>query len=109
LVFVLGITQMNANDEIPEGYRIAVEHRLAVMNTGKLIWFLIIALSIWGIFSSQYHLILVALISGWVAMWLLSIHAANNVEKLTGLSHQKQAEIWNTFKKGLKSLNDNNS
>ena len=100
---------MNEDDEIPEEYRIAVEHRLAVMKTGKSIWFLIIALSLWGIFSSQYHLILVALISGWVAMWLVSIHAANKVEKLTGLSHQKQAEIWNTFKIGLKSLNDKDS
>ena len=35
---------MNENDEMPEGYRIAVEHRLAVMKTGKSIWFLIILL-----------------------------------------------------------------
>ena len=33
---------MNENDEMPEGYRIAVEHCLAVMKTGKSIWFLII-------------------------------------------------------------------
>ena len=81
--------------------KIAVEHRLAVMKTGKSIWFLIIALSLWGIFSSQYHLILVALISGWVAMWLVSIHAANKVEKLTGLSHEAQAAIWEEFKRQI--------
>ena len=81
--------------------KIAVEHRLAVMKTGKLIWFLIIALSLWGIFSSQYYLILVAIISGWVAMWLVSFQAANEVEKLTGLSHEAQVAIWEEFKRQM--------
>jgi len=82
--------------------KIAVEHRMAVMKTGKLIWFLIFALSAWGIYSAQYRLILVALFAGFVSMWLLSIQAANKVEKLTGLTHEAQAAIWKEFKRQLR-------
>jgi len=83
-----------------EGLRtkVAVEHRLAVMKAGRLVWLLIIALSGWGIYSAQYYLILVAVVSGFVAMWLLSIQAANKVQKLTGLSHEAQAAIWEQYK-----------
>lgn len=100
---------MEEQEKIPEEYRLAIEHRLAVMSAGKYIWVMIIGLSLWGIYSGQYHLVLVALVAGWIAMWLLSIHAANKVKKLTGLSHQQQAELWKTFKLGLKSLDNNNS
>ena len=55
----------------------SIEHRIAVMKAGKFVWLLIIALSVWGIISTQYYLIIVALISGFIAMWLLSIQASN--------------------------------
>jgi len=89
------------NDGVSEegqNAKIAVEYRLAVLKAGKFVWILIIALSGWGIYSKQYHLIAVAIIAGWAAMWLLSYQAANKVEKLTGLSHKAQAAIWEQYK-----------
>jgi hypothetical protein len=84
-----------------EKTKIVIEHRLGVMKAGRFIWLLIISLSIWGIYSEQYHLILIALSVGWFSMFLLSIHAANKVKELTGMSHSTQAELWSYYKGNL--------
>ncbi|MFQ5625983.1 MAG: hypothetical protein ACE5G3_06315 [Gammaproteobacteria bacterium] len=89
---------MSADIEVPDSHRVAIAHRIAVMKAGRFVWLLIIGLSVYGIWSSQWYLIAVAIISGLLAMAFLSFQAANKVKKLTGLSHAKQAEIWEQYK-----------
>ena len=90
------LTPSNENEQV------AIEHRLAVMKIGRTIWIMIVALVVWGVYSSKYFLILVAPIAGWAAMLVISIQAANKVKKLTGLSHFEQTALWTLYKVNIK-------
>jgi len=59
---------------------------------------LIIAFSLYGIYSDKLYLILVAIVSGWISIFLVSVKTVNKVERLTGLSYREQASIWNKYK-----------
>lgn len=89
--------RMNKED-ISEKYQIAIAHRLAVKKSRKFLCFLIIAVSLYGIYSDQLYLILVAIVSGWISICLVSVKTVNKVERLTGLSYREQASIWHKYK-----------
>jgi uncharacterized membrane protein len=91
------VSEINKED-ISEKYQIAIAHRLAVKKSRKFLWLLIIAFSLYGIYSEKWYLILVAIIAGWISICLVSVRTANKVERLTGLSYSEQASIWYKYR-----------
>lgn len=78
---------------------IALAHRVTLMGAirkvagvGFLV-FLVIA-----IYQDNWWFILLALITAWVTAFILSNFSANKVERLTGMSHENQARVWERYK-----------
>jgi hypothetical protein len=93
---------MSDDTEIPESHQTSLTHRLAVMKAGRFVWLLIISTSVYAAWSGEWYLIAVAIVSGLIAMALLSIHSANKVKKITGLSQTEQAAIWEQHKAAVR-------
>ena len=86
----MNITHNYTEDEI-----IVAKSRNGIIAVNRGIAFLGIAMVIFGVIKWGWLSIPLIILSGWFISIVNSILVSNKVKRLTGLTHEEQANIWN--------------
>lgn len=96
-----GSTAMETGDShfVDPHQVIALIHRITMLSAMRkvtIVGFFIFLLL--AITQRSWWLILVSVVTAWITSIVMSVVSANKVQKLTGMSHEYQATIWERYK-----------
>src|SRR5437762_2093209 len=78
---------------------IALAHRLALMAAiRKVVVVGFVIFLGFAIYRDNWWLIPISFVVAWLSAFLMSNLSANEVERITGMSHDDQARIWERYK-----------
>ena len=77
----------------------ALGHRIALMGAiRKTTFFGFMIFLVLAISQHNWWLIALSFVTAWITAFLMSNFSANKVQRLTGMSHEYQARVWERYK-----------
>lgn len=81
---------------------IALAHRIGLMDAIRKITFVgFLIFLVLAVTQHNWWFIALSLVTAWITAFLMSNFSANKVQRLTGMSHEYQARVWERYKNDL--------